>query len=460
MRVIAALRTLMETATKRKTILMALLPMALAVLLAITLLPKEGNAEGPVHSAPDAGTDSAANVAEVARGAYLARLGDCSACHSVPGMPDFTGGLAIHSPLGTIYTTNITPDRETGIGNYSLRDFDRALREGESPRHRLYPAMPYPSFTKISSDDIRALYAYFMQGVTPVRRVPPATKLPFPFDQRWGMALWNVAFLDAGVYRYDVTRNQSWNRGAYLVQGLGHCGSCHTPRGLAYQEHGYSQRSADYLTGGVNDLWFAPNLSGNATVGLGNWDVAQIVQFLKTGHGAATMAFGPMKQVVADSLQHVDDSDLASIATYLKSLVPRPKGDVFRPDTGSARTVAWLASGDVHVPGGGLYNNFCAKCHKADGRGEKLKAPALAGSGVVRSSNPASVIHIILSGGKPHLPPGMAAIDAMPAFDGQFDDRQVAEVASFVRRSWGNAASPVTTRTVRMQRAAIAAEKN
>lgn len=459
MHVSMVLPTLREIAIKRKAILTTSLATLVAAPFVIAFLPAAVDAGLPARGASDAAATVPATTAEVARGAYLARLGDCSACHSVPGTPDFTGGLPMHSPLGTIYTTNITPDRETGIGNYSLADFDRALRKGESPQHHLYPAMPYPSFTKVSSDDIRALYAYFMQGVTPVHRAPPTTKLPFPFNQRWGMALWNVAFLDAGVYRRDDTRDALWNRGAYLVQGLGHCGSCHTPRGLAYEEHGYTQRSPAYLAGGVTDHWFAPNLTGEPTSGLGNWSGGQIVQFLKTGHSAGTMAFGPMKQVVTESTQHVDDNDLASIASYLKALVPHARGDVFRPGTQSTRTVAWLATGDIHVPGGGLYNNFCVSCHQPDGRGEALKAPALAGSSVVRSPNPASVIHIILSGGKPHQPAGMAAIDPMPAFADDFDDREIAEVASFVRRSWGNDASPVTTRTVRSERAAIRAEK-
>lgn len=400
-----------------------------------------------------------ANAAVVARGAYLARLGDCAACHSVPGKPDFTGGLALHSPLGTIYSTNITPDRETGIGMYSLQDFDHALRAGKSPRHNLYPAMPYPSFAKLSNDDVGALYAYFMHGVTGVCRTPTQTDLPFPFDQRWGLAAWNLLFLDGNSYRADITQSTAWNRGAYLVQGLGHCGSCHTPRGLAYQEHGYSQANDKFLTGGVTDHWSAPNLTGQRTSGLATWSESDIGQFLKTGHGAHAMAFGPMKQVVTDSTQHVDEGDLASIARYLKSLTPqRPQGS-FLPASQADRTVTWLASGDVHVPGDGLFNNFCVKCHQADGRGDPQKAPALAGSGVVLAPNASSVIHVILSGGKPHQPAGMAAVDPMPAFADRFTDREIAEVASFVRRSWGNDAPPVTTRTVQMERAAIAAEK-
>lgn len=405
-------------------------------------------------AAQDPGTAS-----DVARGAYLARLGDCAACHSVPGAPDFSGGLPLHSPLGTIYSTNITPDRETGIGNYSLQDFASALRAGKSPRHHLYPAMPYPSFAKLSNDDVAALYAYFVHGVAPVHRTPARTELHFPFDQRWGLALWNWAFLDHDAYRSDSERSARWNRGAYLVQGLGHCGACHTPRGVAYQEQGYSQASHSYLAGGVTDHWLAPSLRGQRRSGLGNWSEDDLVQFLKTGHGARAMAFGPMKQVVVDSMQHVDDADLISIATYLKSLSPERPNDSLVAGSQQDRTVEWLASGDIHVPGGGLFNNFCAKCHRADGRGDPLKAPALAGSAVVRAHDPSSVIHIILSGGKPHQPPGTAAIDPMPAFAAQFNDREVAQVASFIRHAWGNDAAPVTARRVQRERSAIAAEK-
>lgn len=397
---------------------------------------------------------------EVARGAYVARAGDCAGCHSPPGSPDFSGGLPLHSPLGTIYSTNITPDPDTGIGKYSLQDFEQALRTGKSPRHRLYPAMPYPSFAKMTDEDMRALYAYFMHGVKPVHRVPPRTDLPFPFSQRWALGLWNLAFLDASAYRFDITHDAHWNRGAYLVQGPGHCGACHTPRGIAYEERGHSQASRQFLTGGITDHWLAPNLTGDPVGGLGRWSQADIVSFLQSGHATSRMVFGPMVKVVTDSLQHLDKADIEDIALYLKSLPAHRPGGAFLPAVQARPTQQALASGMApRAPGSGLYANFCARCHQADGRGSADKAPALADSAVVRAVDPSSVIHIILSGGKPAKGAAAADVEAMPAFSRQFDDREVAEVASFVRRSWGNNAPPVTPREVGHLREAIAAEK-
>lgn len=394
----------------------------------------------------------------VSRGAYLAKLGDCAACHSVPGKPDFSGGLPLHSPIGTMFSTNITPDPDTGIGRYTLRDFARALREGESPRHHLYPAMPYASFVKVSDDDIAALYAFFMRGVQPVRRVPPKTDLPFPLDQRWGLAAWKLVFAPSKRYEPDPAHDAPWNRGAYLVQGLGHCGSCHTPRGLAFEERGYDERASHYLGGGVNDHWTAPSLGGDGILGLGRWESGEIVRFLKTGHGARTMAFGPMKQVVAESTQYMTDRDLESIATYLKSLpTSTPRHRDLTTDTTRSLSVSWAQTGDVRRPGDGLYMNFCAKCHGRDGSGDPA-TPALVGSALVRSVDPSSVIHILFVGGRPHDAPGVPKVEPMPHFDEEFDDREIADVASYVRRAWGNDAPPVDTRTVRTMRKAIVKE--
>ena len=205
-------------------------------------------------------------------GEYLARAGDCVACHSVPGGKAFAGGLKMGTPLGTIYSTNITPDPETGIGNYSLADFDRALRQGiAKDGHRLYPAMPYPSYAKITDDDVRALYDFFMKQVPPVNQANKPNEIPSYLDIRWPLAIWNSLFTDSGSYVNKSGHDAAWNRGAYLVQGLGHCGACHTPRGWACQEKALDESGADYLAGALLDAWSAPDLRGDVRTGLGGW---------------------------------------------------------------------------------------------------------------------------------------------------------------------------------------------
>ncbi len=227
----------------------------------------------------------------IARGEYLAKAGDCAGCHTAPkGGAPFAGGLGMASPFGTIVSSNITPDKQYGIGEYTYDDFARTLREGvaRGGKH-LYPAMPYPSFSKIDDDDMHALYAYFLHGVQPVAKAAAPTRLPFPFNQRWALAFWNFAFAPKGLYAVRTDHDAQWNRGAYLVQSLGHCGACHTPRGPAYEERGYTESSRLYLTGGTNDHWFAPNLTGDPGAGLGRVHEAEIAAFLKSGHGDLTV---------------------------------------------------------------------------------------------------------------------------------------------------------------------------
>ena len=224
----------------------------------------------------------------IARGAYLAKAADCAGCHTAaptgnPPQPSapLAGGLAVRSPFGTIWSSNITPDPNTGIGRFRYEDFVRAVRDGIAPGGKhLYPAMPYPSFAKISDDDMLALYAYFMHGVQPVAKRPPQTKLPFPFNQRWALVFWNEFFAPHERFKPDENRGALWNRGAYLVQALGHCGACHTGRGPAYEERGYGDKDPLFLTGGTVDHWFAPNLTGDPASGLGRWSEADIAAFL------------------------------------------------------------------------------------------------------------------------------------------------------------------------------------
>ncbi|WP_340123385.1 cytochrome c [Methylobacter svalbardensis] len=399
-----------------------------------------------------------ADSADISRGAYLARVGDCVACHTAgPQSPPFAGGLPLNSPFGIIYSTNITPDPLTGIGNYSLDDFSRAVRNGVTKDgRRLYPAMPYPSFTAITDDDIRALYAYFMNEVAPVNHKPPETKLPFPFNIRLSLIFWDAAFVKHKRFKPHIDRDAQWNRGAYLVQSLGHCGACHTPRGLAFQEKAYSESSPLYLSGAVVDNWFAANLTGDPASGLGRWSQADIVSFLETGHSNQIAVFGSMTNVIENSTQYLHKDDLNAIAHYLKSLPAHGEKPAYKPDTPSvSRKMSAMVTGEMEYPGAGLYQSFCAKCHKVTGHGEPGKFPKLAGNSIVLSENAISLIHLLLEGSKTAQAKAGQEHQEMPGFAEKFSDRQIAEVLSFIRNSWGNQASPVTTRQVSSLRRAL-----
>ena len=325
---------------------------------------------------------------------------------------------------------------------------------------RLYPAMPYASYTRINDDDLRALYAYFMHGVAPVHSKPPPTRLPFPFNQRWGMFFWDLAFVQHGRYQLRPAHDAQWNRGAYLVQGLGHCGACHTPRGPAYEERGYDERSRLYLTGAVNDNWYAANLTGDPASGLGDWSEAELATFLKQGHSAHGIVFGSMSQTVKDSLQYLTDEDAGAMAHYLKSLPAAAAYGSFDAHSQTARTTQqWLQTGAVERPGAGIYMNFCARCHGANGGGVDGKGAPLAGNSAVLGRNPASVIRIILEGSTAPVVDGALRPRKMPAFAGRLDDREIAFVATLVRNTWGNQARPVDTREVTSLRTSVAASK-
>ncbi|WP_292435765.1 cytochrome c [Methylobacter sp.] len=389
--------------------------------------------------------------ADINRGAYLARIGDCVACHTAgPQAPLFAGGMPLNSPFGLIYSANITPDPVNGIGRYTLDDFSRAVRNGiDKNGSRLYPAMPYPSFTRITDEDILALYIYFMTEVKPVDYKPPETKLPFPFNIRWDLIFWDAIFVRNERYKPRNDRDAQWNRGAYLVQSLGHCGTCHTPRGLAFQEKGYTESSPAYLKGAVLDNWFASDLTGDLGSGLGRWSEADIASFLATGHGGQITASGSMIAVVENSTQYLHKDDLNAIAHYLKSLPAHDEKAHYKPDLpGVAMTVAAMATGEIERPGAGLYQSFCMKCHKNTGNGEPGKFPKLAGNSSVLAENTTSLIRLLLEGSKTAQTKEGPKPQEMPAFAEKFSDLQIAEVLSFIRNSWGNKASPVTPREI------------
>jgi mono/diheme cytochrome c family protein len=377
------------------------------------------------------GAAAAASSPElIAKGEYLARAGDCVVCHTGPGEKPFAGGLKMATPLGEIYTTNITPDKDTGIGNYTFEDFERAMRKGVAKDgHHLYPAMPYPSYAKVSEDDLKALYAFFMESVPAVSRKNAPSEIPRPLNWRWPLAAWNMIFTDKIGYTPDPAHDEAWNRGAYLVQGLGHCGSCHTPRGIFFQEKALDQGRTAYLSGGNLDNWFASSLREEPDSGLGNWSVADIAQFLKTGHNDRATAFGTMVDAVNNSTQYLTDADLAAIATYLKSLPGNDHGTV---------TVADGA------PGTKLYSQQCAACHLADGKGHAPYIAPLVGNPVVQDTDPTSLINIVLNGSSRVVVAGMPDAYRMPQFRVLMKDEEIAAVVNYIRSSWGNRAAAVT----------------
>ena len=391
---------------------------------------------------------------EIERGAYVAKVGDCIACHAVQGGKPFAGGFPMPLPVGTIYSSNITPDPTYGIGKYSLEDFDRAVRHGVAPGGKyLYPAMPYPSYAKVTPEDMKALYAYFMQGVKPVAQPNKPPTMIWPLTIRWPLAIWNWMYVSEDhVYRPDPKQSAQWNRGAYLTEGLGHCGACHTPRGIGMQEKALSASGANgslFLSGAKIESWYARNLRGNDVGGLGNWSVADIVQLLKTGRNSSGAAVGSMTEVIHHSSQYWTDADLQAVAIYLKSLPADPN----KPK--APQPVAPVPQPDLHSAGSLAYAQYCAVCHQNDGAGAAGVFPAMAGNPTVESRDALNLIHVILAGGKTAEVKGVHPF-TMPAFAGVLSDQQVADIATFVRSGWGNSGAAVSASEVAKVRADIA----
>ncbi|MCT4704810.1 cytochrome c [Enterobacteriaceae bacterium H16N7] len=391
---------------------------------------------------------AAAHSEAPATGQQLAAAGDCIACHTATGGQPFAGGLKMSTPVGAVYSTNITPDKQTGIGEYSYDDFVKAVRGGVAKDgHNLYPAMPYTSFSKISDEDMHLLYDYFMNQVTPVNQANKDSDIPWPLNMRWPLSMWNLVFHNDDAFQPEKGQSAQWNRGAYLVQGLGHCGSCHTPRGIGFQEKALDQHDDAWLTGGTLEDWHAPDLTGNVKDGLGRWSEQEIVEFLKTGHTDGSMAFGSMSDVVVDSTQHLSYRDLKAIAVYLKSLKSSdPKAVAPQADTATAMA---LTKGDMSKPGAQEYMDNCAACHRIDGKGYAKTFPALAHNSAVLSDDPSSLISVVLRGGKAPVTEGAVTGLAMPDFAWRLDDKQMANLLTFVRSGWGNNAPAVTAEQVK-----------
>lgn len=385
---------------------------------------------------------------DAARGEYIAVLGDCAFCHTKAGSPAFAGGRALSTPLGTIYSSNITPDRATGIGAYSLTDFLRVMRLGIKPDGtRLYPAMPYTAYATVSDEDLQDLFAYLESAIAAVPVASRNADIAWPLSIRWPLALWNAAFHDDSRFVSDGTKDSQWNRGAYLVQGLAHCGTCHTPRGLFFQEKDLRGRSNLYLSGSRLDATSPINLRGNSGDGLGRWSMADIATLLKSGRSEYSAVTGPMADAVRHSTQFMTDQDVASIAIYVKSLSPAPERGR-ASFVASDSTLGGIMAGSERSPGGRIYLDSCAACHRLSGSGENSTFPTLAGNPSVLSSDPSSLIGVILEGARAPSTAAAPSGLAMPGFGWRYNDADIAELATFTRSSWGNNAPPVAAAQV------------
>jgi mono/diheme cytochrome c family protein len=360
----------------------------------------------------------------VARGRYLAVLGGCAGCHTADA-GRFAGGRNFHSGLGTVGSANITPDPRTGIGGWSADDFYRAMHKGVSRKvGDLYPAFPYPYFTDITRQDADDLYAY-LRTVPPIRNDPKRDQLSFPLNIRPIMGIWNALFLHEGPLKPDPDRTAEWNRGAYIVQALAHCGDCHTPKNSLQADD--RDRA---LEGGAVEGWFAPSLTQEPRAGLGAWSRADIALFLKTGQNRFTAAGGMMTGVVAGSTSKWDAADIGAVATYLKSLPATPP-----PNAGPTPDPASQARGQA------VFEASCARCHGDNAGAER--GPPLQGSALTQAPNAATVVRYILAGSKTPVTAAHPKADAMPAFGDKLDDGQIADVANYIRNAWGNQASAV-----------------
>ncbi|WP_144107447.1 c-type cytochrome [Paraburkholderia sp. BCC1886] len=380
--------------------------------------------------------------AQIARGKYVAFAADCAACHtSKGGGAPFAGGYSLETPFGTILSSNITSDKETGIGNWSLEQFDRAVRHGKGSHGYLYPAMPYTAYASMSDGDIRDLWAY-VKTIAPVSHPVVENQLPFPYNQRWLLGGWNALFFHAQPFKADDTKSVEYNRGAYLVEGAGHCAACHTGKNFLGGD------SSAFLQGGSLSGWYAPDLTPNPHVGLGTWSIDDIVGYLQTGSNEKTVSSGPMTEAIENSTQHLNPSDLRAIAVFLKGQKPSPS---VPPST--------LSADDESMQlGKRVFESQCIACHASNGTGVRRMIPALAGNAAVNSNDPASLLQVVLKGEEAPMTAGNPTAAGMPRFDWKLSDDEIASVLTYVRNSWGNGAPAVSAKSVATVRASEGAK--
>ncbi len=373
----------------------------------------------------------------VAHGKALVEAGDCASCHTADPAKPFAGGKRIDTPFGAIYSPNLTPDKNTGIGFWSDQDFRRALREGISPNgSRYYPAFPYPYFTKLTRDDIDAIHAY-LATLTPVQNSAPPPALRWPLNYRVVMRGWDWLFFKPGILEPDQQKSTEWNRGRYLVEGPGHCGACHTPKNV----FGADRRSRPFGGGLVGDQ-FAPRLDAAERSGLKSWSPDDIAEYLQSGRNGRSHAGGLMAEVVLNSTSLMSDADIRAIAVYLKDLPPGEREPNVLPPPETQ-----MADGQK------IYRSACIACHEVDGSGAPRIYPPLPGNANLQSAIAASTLRIILDGAQTLTTPRAPNAGSMPAYADKLSDQEIADVATYIRNSWGNSASAVTAAQVAKARA-------
>ncbi len=383
-----------------------------------------------------AAAQPAAAPEQVARGEYLARIGNCAGCHTAPGGADFAGGRAIDSLFGTFYAPNITADADTGIGRWSADDFWQAMHNGKrADGSAMYPACPYPNYTHVHREDIDAIYAY-LRSLPPVQQQNRAHELSFPASARPLVSLWQWLFFKPGSFQDDPSQTPAWNRGAYLVQGLGHCSACHAERNA----FGVSRGDGSAPGARIRN-WYAPSLYSSAEAGLQAWPVEKGAALLRHGKAEEASAMGPMADVVFQSLQYLTEADAMAMATYLHAL----------PDHDTEPAVRLLPVRQADLPavmqrGQKIYEEHCQDCHGRDGEGS-LAAPALAGNRAVVLADPTNLLNVIRDGGYPPSTGGNPRPYGMPPF-GFLNDVELAALATYIRTSWGNAGTPVSSANV------------
>jgi mono/diheme cytochrome c family protein len=390
----------------------------------------------------------------VAHGAYLARAGNCIGCHTRRGVPAYAGGREIQTPFGSFYAPNITPDKTTGIGNWTQEDFWHAIHAGKSrDGDMLYPSFPYPNYAKVTRSDSDALFAY-LQSLPAVNRQNQPHDVRFPYNQRALLGIWRALYFRPEVFQPDTKQTANWNRGAYLVQGLGHCSACHASRNVLG-----ASINATLLGGGLlsGQEWYAPSLTSENEVGLGRWQTSQINDLLKTGATTTGMVTGPMAEVVAQSLQHLTDADINAMSVYLKALpqtrtdndstvIPRFLRDAYQfivglhTDENEQRNKEALLK-----EGASLYKTHCMDCHQAGGEGVAHAYPPLKGNHKLMMISPANPIRMVLAGGFAPVTAGNPRPYGMPPFGPKLSDEEVAAVVSYIRNNWGNQAPMVSS---------------